>query len=140
MSDYTLSTAPRAIPDAALCHTKKSHPKKRLHNIHLAHFVFRPSISLNASDRVPDPPALCADLLVERLQPVASVDSSIGKHDRIVLDDALGVMRIGDIARKLVQLSAADRADGGGGRRRVGRGGSEGRMTCGGLQCGETSR
>lgn len=53
-----------------------------------------------------------AELLVQSLQALATEDAAVGEHHRIVLDVALGVVRVGHISGKLVELGATDRADG----------------------------
>jgi hypothetical protein len=90
------------------------------HNVYFAHLAFAPSLSLDTVDWIPDPPTLGSDLLVESRQLIAAIYSSVREHYWVVLHDALGVVRIRDVARKLVELGAADGAHRCGSRRGVG--------------------
>jgi hypothetical protein len=85
------------MSNAALCQTNKS--LRTLHNIHSAHVCLLPGVTLNASDWIPHPSRFRSHLFVESFQSVAAIYPSIGQHYRIILDNALGMMRVRDVAR-----------------------------------------
>src|ERR1700719_1478928 len=60
-----------------------------------------------------------SDILAHLQQSLPAVYPSIWQYDGMILDIAFGVMSIWHIARQLVQLRGADRADRGGARERI---------------------
>lgn len=80
-----------------------------LHNIHFADLALLVDLALGASYWISDPPTLRPDLFIESRQPLAAVDSPVGQNYWVVLDYALGVVCIWDVARQLVELRATYR-------------------------------
>jgi hypothetical protein len=71
--------------------------RKLSHNIHSAHLAFPPSITLDAINWIPDPPTFSSNLFVECRQLITAINSSVREYHRIILDDALRVMRIRNV-------------------------------------------
>lgn len=106
---------------------------------HPSHLAALPHLVCLPGNRIPYPPSFRANLLIEQPQPFDSIYASIGQHDRVILDDALRVVRIRHVAGQFVELGATDGTDGGGGRGGVGRGRCEGRVAGGCLERGQAS-
>lgn len=66
-----------------------------------------------ARRRILNLPVLKAKFCAHLHQAVPSIDPTIRKNHRIILDIALGVVRIGKVSCELVQLGGADRTDSG---------------------------
>jgi hypothetical protein len=78
----------------------KVHPRRgALQDIHLPHLALPPRFSFDTSDRIAYPPALGAHLLVEGLKSITAIDSAAWQYHRIILDYALGMMCVRDVAR-----------------------------------------
>ncbi len=101
--------------------SKRRPEGKHLHNVHFPHFALPPLLSRYPTHRVLYPSLLSSYLLIEHAQSLRSIYPSIWQHDWIVLDYTLGVMGVWYVARQLVQLGAADWANGCGGGGSVGR-------------------
>jgi hypothetical protein len=131
-----MKTAPKRL--AMSYKRQESTQWEALQYIHLPHLALPPGISLDASDRIPYPPALGAHFFVESFESVTAVDPAVWQYHRIILHDALGMVCVGNVARQFIQLGAADRTDGSGGRGSVRRGGCICGVACGSLERGKS--
>jgi hypothetical protein len=88
--------------NASLCRTKRQESTRgvvSLQDIHLPHLTLPPRFPLDTSDRVAYPPALGADLLVEGLKSITAINPAAWQYHWIILDNALGMMCVRDVAR-----------------------------------------